>query len=129
MLGPGHVVTTCLCDTGQVSFRSRDVYPRDSPCSKLLVWFLVEILCAPLQQKLDGDQRSVCVVFVELFLNMFTVESRPKKTCHYHNHFFVAQKAQSVSYLKNSLILPPRQCDQRPPFGVRNCIFYINSTS
>ena len=100
MLGPGHVVTTCLCDTGQVSFRSRDVYPRDSPCSKLLVWFLVEILCAPLQQELDGDQRSVCVVFVELFLNMFTVESRPKKTCHYHH------PESSVSFLSEKLFNP-----------------------
>jgi len=25
MLGPGHVITTCLCDTGQVRDRSRDV--------------------------------------------------------------------------------------------------------
>ena len=25
MLGPGHVISTCLCDTGQVSDRSRDV--------------------------------------------------------------------------------------------------------
>ena len=25
MLGPGHVITTCLCDTGQVCDRSRDV--------------------------------------------------------------------------------------------------------
>ena len=25
MLGPGHVITTCLCDTGQVCERSHDV--------------------------------------------------------------------------------------------------------
>ena len=67
MLGPGHVITTCLCDTGQVCERSRDVS-----------WFTLP--------PYTTDAVSVCPLnFQRYFARLFSrnwIESKGNCICH-----------------------------------------------
>ena len=67
MLGPGHVISTCLCDTGQVNDRSRDVsWFILPPCTTNAVSFCLSTFRDILHVSLVGIGWSLKVILLVL---------------------------------------------------------------